>query len=359
MGYGTLSTLDTLATNLQSIAQIGEDHAYDAVEHALMAQNRIRNELIELYADSTEDRLRRFGTNPNTTMDEIDEFGEADAQKITTGQTVGFPLRAYGATLRWTNIYFKRQNGKEFAAEVNSVLTADRLLTIRQIKRALFYSTNYTMDDRLVDHLSAITLPIKALANADGGQLPAGPNGEFFNGSTHNHYMGSTTSSVDDANITLLINNVAEHFAEGKLVLLINQAQESAFRSLTGAYQFVPYVDSRIVPKTTADVSLDNPLDPVQIYNRAIGIYRGAEVWIKPWVPSGYSICLMSGPTKPLCIRVDPKLGNGDLVLESESDEHPLRAQKFARYFGVGVWDRVAAAVMYWGGTSYVQPTIT
>ena len=33
--YGTLSTLDTLASNFQTIAQIGENRAYESIAKAL------------------------------------------------------------------------------------------------------------------------------------------------------------------------------------------------------------------------------------------------------------------------------------------------------------------------------------
>jgi hypothetical protein len=50
--------------------------------------------------------------------------------------------------------------------------------------------------------------------------------------------------------------------------------------------------------------------------------------------------------------------GGGALFMEDEHRHHPLTAQFFGRYFGFGVWERTAAAVLYAGNTTYAAPTL-
>src|SRR5688572_23086404 len=98
MAFGTLNTLDTLAASQQTVAQYGEDNAFTAIQAALDAHNEIMNNTRSLFIETTTDRQRRYGGPDNMSMDEVDEFGRGDAQKIAAGVTVGFPLRLFDVT---------------------------------------------------------------------------------------------------------------------------------------------------------------------------------------------------------------------------------------------------------------------
>lgn len=354
--YGTLSTLDTLAASQQSIAAYGEDRAWDQISVALEAHNRHLSEMMGALVEMTSDRQRRYGSADSKSMQELDQFGQPQAQKITAGVTVGFPLRLYGDALQWTR-KFQMTTGSaaQIAAEITAIMDADRRNTIYQIKRALFNPTNYTFLDTLVDNVS---LSVKRLVNADSASIPLGPNGESFNSATHTHYLYTDGTSLAAADLTGLVNTVLEHHNTGRLLVYINQAQEAAVRGLTG---FTAYIDARIVRGggATTDVA-GSSLDMMNPMDRPIGIYGAAEIVVKPWVPSGYllAVSVDSGPA-PLAMRTRDGFGSLQLVYEDES--HPLRARSYEREFGVGVWQRTAAAVLYidtGNGDAYVAPTL-
>lgn len=349
MAYGTLSTLDTLAASQQTIAQYGEDNAFVAIDAARTAHNMIVNDMLvgAGLVERTTDRLRRYGGPDNMSMDEIDQWGTPDAQKVSAGSPVYFPLKLYGLSVQWTRKFMQVATTKELAEQFIAAQDADINAIIREIKRAIFYPTNYTFVDKLVD---SVSLSVKALVNADSAPLPLGPNGEVFTASSHTHYLG--TASFVAANLTSLITTVAEHFARGSIMVYINSAQEAAIRAFTG---FVPYVDARIVQATTANVAT-TPLDMVNLYNRAIGIFGGAEIVIKPWVPAGYVFATIKGQPAPLAMRT--RDGGGDLVIAAEDESHPLRARTLEREFGVGVWNRINGAVLDTANASYTTPTI-
>jgi hypothetical protein len=352
MPYGTLSILDSLAASTaQTVAQIGEDRVFENIRAALEAHNALVEEALADFVDITEDRDRRYGGSDDNEMVEVDEFGRADAAKSGLGATVAFPLRRYQRSLQWTRDYFEITTGAEFAAQVDAVLKADAANMHRQIRRALFRPTNYTFTDHLINHAE---LPVKALINADSTEMPLGPNGETFNGATHTHYLA--TASFVVANLDSLIDTIIEHFGAGQPVVEFNQAQEATVRAFTG---FAPLVDTRIVQPTTGTYAMaPGGLDVVNIHNRMIGYYRGAEIWIKTQrVPSGYALGWMRGATQPLAMR-RRNAARGALRLVADNESFPLRAQTREREFGIGVWNRVAAAVMYLGGGSYVEPTL-
>lgn len=349
--YGTLSTLDTLRASQQSVEQFGEDKAFESIELARQAHNSIVQEMIGGFIETSTDRQRRYGGSADMTMDEVDEFGRGDAQKMEAGVTVGFPLRLFDVSVQWTRKYMQNSAVAELAAQFTAAQTAHVQRLQREIKRAIFTATNSTFVDRLVDNVS---LAVKAFVNADSAAIPVGPNGETFNGATHTHYV-ARVGALAASDITSAIETVVEHHNTGQAMLYINRAQEAAIRGFTS--NFTPYVDARIVPGSGLTVG-KGELVPTNLYNRAIGIFDGAEVWVKPWIPANYMFAWVQGAPKPLVLR-ERNPGTSGLQIAAEDEAYPLRAQTVEAEFGVGVWTRTNGVSLYVGGTSYVSPTIT
>lgn len=356
MALGTLTTFDTMATAYNTtVAQFGEDRAWDAIQEALTAHNALLQEAMSQLVEPTTDRLRRYGGPDSMAMEELDEFGTPDAQKISAGVTVGFPMRFYGIGLQWTRLYFQNHMASELAAQISAVQDADVKAVHREIKKALFTPTsNTSYVDRRVDH---VTLPVRALLNADSLAIPIAPDGTTFVGSSHTHYLYTDGTNVVAADLTSLINHVLEHFLGGEIMVAINLAQEATVRGFTG---FTAYLDARLVPASTTAYA-KGALDMTNMTNRAIGVFGPAEVWVKPWVPSGYLVAMHLGGNKALAMRTRNG-GGGQLELLFDNEIYPLRARALGREFGVGVSDRAAAACMYvdtGNGNAYVAPTIT
>ena len=354
MPFGTLTTLDTLATlRAQSgvIAEIGEDFAFESIQMALDVHNQLLAEAINDFVEMSTDRLRRYGGPDQMQMEELDEFGTASAQKISAGATMGFPLQFFGGGLQWSRLYFQNATGAELAAQVSAMMDADVKNVLKRLKYALMTPTNYTFEDRRVDH---VQLGVKALVNADGAPIPIAPDGTTFNASTHTHYLG--TNSFGASDLTSLTNTVIEHFLHGSIKVLINQGSEASVRGLTG---FQPYFDGRLTPTITTTNADQVALDVMNITNRAIGIYGPAEIWVKPWIPANYMIALMDDPQQKALVMRTRSAGSGDLELLFDNEIYPLRARNYGREFGMGVWNRVAAAVLYIGNSTYQAPALS
>lgn len=352
--FGTLTTLDTLAATQSSIAQYDEDRAWDQVRVALEAHNRDLDEVVGSLVEFTGDRQRRYGSAASKNMQELDQFGRAEAQKITAGVTVGFPMRLYGDALQWTRKFIQTPgSAAQLAAELTAIMDADRRNRIYQIKRALFTPTNYNFDDILVDN---VTLAVKRLVNADSAAIPLGPNGESFNAATHTHYLFTAGVAPVASDLTALVSTVLEHYNTGTIMVYVNRAQEAVIRTLTG---FVPVIASYIERGggATTDVGT-GALDMLNPNNRFIGYYDAAQVWVKPWVPAGWMLAVVDDARfRPLVMR---DRGQRALQLVADDENHPLRARQYEAEFGVAVWNRTAAAVMYidtGNGDAYVAPT--
>jgi hypothetical protein len=238
----------------------------------------------------------------------------------------------------------------ELAAQFTATQTAHIKAIQREIKRAVFTSTNSTFVDRLVDNVS---LAVKAFNNNDSTELPPGPNGQTF-ATSHQHYI-ARVGSLAATDISAVITLVIEHYNTGQPMLFINQAQEAAVRGFTA--NFTPYMDERMIVGSGTTYAAGK-LNPTSLYNRAIGIFDGAEVWVKPWIPANYMFAYVDGAPKPLVLR-ERTAGSHGLQIAAEDEAYPLRAKTLEAEFGVGAWNRTNGAVLYVGGTSYVIPTIT
>lgn len=350
MAYGTLSTLDTLASIRQSVIAFGEDRAWDSISAALDAHNAQFTEMLGTLVERTSDARRSYGTGDVKSMDELDQWGLPDAQKISAAQTVDFPLRRYGNSLQWTRQWMISNTVAQLAAEIASIMDADRSGLIRAVKRAVYIPTNYTFIDKLGVPAN-VSLSVKAFANNDGAGYPVGPNGEIF-ATSHQHYLANATLTAAVA--TNLVTAVQEHYNSGTPVIVINSADEAAWRALTG---FVAYVD----PRLTLNANANQPLTRVNFantYNREIGLYGAAVVRIKPWALPNYAFAYIEGQEPPLAMRVPQFEGLGDLNLNYEDERHPLRAREYERQYGVGVWQRVGGAVLQFSNGTYQTPTI-
>jgi hypothetical protein len=352
MAYGTLQITDTLAAQRTLIANFGEDNAYAAIANYLQAWNRISDEMLMELAEPTTDRLRRYGGVDSVVMIRGDEFSRPDAQKAVAGVNIGIPLEMYQVALQWTRKYFQMHFVSELEAQVNAVRTADERRIVYEIQRAIFTPTNnLSYVDHLVDNSAQITLPVRALLNGDGTAIPADPWGNTF-ATNHTHYIG--TSSFAAGDISALITLVQEHYNEGGIRVYINQAQEATIRGFTG---FQPIYDGRLTLANNITYATGT-LDIMNVYNRQIGIFGAAEVWVKPWVISGYVFAFNPNQRKPLALRNRPGAPTG-LQMVADNEQYPLRAQTFEREFGLSVQERGNGAVLDTAHSSYTAPTIT
>lgn len=350
--YGTLSVLDTLAQQRNTtVANYGEDRTFESIQIALAAHDQIMADMVMDLVEFTDDQLRSTGGDATFDAEELDEFGRPAPQKTEAGQDLGFPLRRYGNALQWTRDWLRIHTPPEMVAQVNAIQNADRRNIIRALKRAIHTPTNSSFKDVFTNN---ITLPVKALANGDGFALPPGPDGQSFDADTHTHYLARAGGALAAADLSGLIATVREHYAQGEIVVDINQAQETDVRALTG---FTAYVDARLVNQT-AGIVAQGTLDTANIYDRAIGIFDGAEVRVKPWTVENYLVAHIRDNAPVLAMRTRTGQAAGALELVSDIDIYPLRANMWRREFGVSVANRVGAAVLYVGDTTYAAPSL-
>lgn len=347
---GTYDISTLLATRFQSAAEFGLDTIQQVLAADLAAHNMIVMEMMGDICEITTDRQRIYGTSQDGEMIEVDEFGRAPTQQSVTGATVGFPLKNYQFAVGWTEKWLQTQTPADMAMKMQAAEKAHLRSIQRELKRAIYLATNYTYTDYLVDK---VDLAVKRFVNADSAAIPNGPNGETYDGATHTHYLANATYTA--AKLTDTINTVIEHGHGGMLHVAISKTDETATRALTG---FVAYPDPRIIYRNS-----DTPgqtLDLSRLDNRAIGIFGGAEVWVKPWAIAAYPFAWDSASSaKPLAFRQRSQMGIQGLRIAATLNAYPLVAQYMEAEYGIGVWTRTNGAVLKSDAGAYSDPTIT
>lgn len=329
----------------------------EAIRRDLAIHNQKTEEMLREIAEISTERSTVYGTNAEGEMHKKDEFSRGPTQKIRRGDKVDFPLDGYQFAVGWTADYLRRATVQDMALKTVASRQAHLRRIQVDIKTALFGPANYDYVDRLVD---GNTLKVKRLINADSSQVPNGPNGETFDGSTHTHYNGIDWAGANGAAraiaIRALIADVTEHGHGADVRAYINQAQEADIRALDG---FEPLLVPNIIPGTASDRAAGT-LDITRATNRLIGFFDGFPVWTKPWVPANYVFAFSAGdPGKTLRFRISQIAGERGLFIAGEIITHPLQAQYMEAFHGVGVKERTNGAVLFLGDgdATYVAPT--
>jgi hypothetical protein len=321
------------------------------LQNDIAAHNAVVTSMLADLCEVTTDRQRVYGSSSSGEMIEVDEYGRAPTQTALPGATVAFPLRKFMYALGWTNTFLKAATVADVAKMAQEAEAAHLRAVIVGLQRAIFRATNYSYRDYLVDN---ITLAVKRFVNADSAPIPNGPNGEVFVPASHTHFLAAAGATATAAELTTLIEHVVEHGHGGSVKVGINRASEAAIAGLTG---YTAYLEANIVPASTTAYA-SGGTNAMRMDNKPIGKFRGAEIWLKSWVPANYAFAYDSGsPMKPLAYRQREAAALQGLRIAAEFDTHPLQAQYMEAEYGMGALERTNGAVMQLnaGGGAYTD----
>lgn len=351
---GGYTVADLIANQHQTVAEFGEDTIAEVLARDLAILNANVTEQLSMVAEvvtSLDSRLALYGTSITGEFHEIEEVGRPPSQRATAGQTVGFPLRKFGGATGWTRDMLAQMTVSDFAIQFTQRQRGYIGAVRKHLQQSIYTPTNETFVDRFVTN--TISLPVKRFLNADGAEIPDGPNGETFDGATLTHYVAN--NGWDNATLLAAVDKLVVHGHTNMPVIVIARGNKTNIEGLAG---FTPFSDDRI--NYVASNSTVERLDRTNVGNRPIGLFGDAVVWIKPWGVTNYCFLFDAGASrKPLRMRQHHIPAMRGLRIAAEFDDYPLRAEIMDAYFGFGAYERSNGVVVYFGGVGYTAPTFS
>lgn len=309
-------------------------------------------------------QMQARGLKTNGYFQELDEYGRPMPQKGKLGGNVAFPIRRYADAIGFTELFLAKASLGEVESKYNAARKRHALTLWREMQRAMFtFDSNKTFNDKL--STPVVSLSVKGFLNADGDVIA---DSRDFTGSTpeftaasHDHYLGITGSAVSSGEIDNLVSLVTEHDI-GMTRLYISQSDYSTISALSG---FKAGFDAGLLLPggATTQTLAARPVDYRNLDYRWVGYWQNSacEIWVHPLSLQNYVLCLGIGESEnALGFRQFDVPSLQGLRLIGEEREYPLRNVFMEHYFGFGVQNREAGAILdiNTGSGTYTAPTI-
>jgi hypothetical protein len=353
VNYGFLSLQDLYG---QRVNTVGLDRTYQAVAESLAEYNRVANAMANTMVENTTMVQEYVELPGGGTLQPLTPDGNP-LPVVPSGQyTVGYPI--HGAGTAWG---VNRITGEFLTIEEADRFTDDAFMKdtdwrIRHMLAAILDNVTWTYTDLYgggngTRGLGAIS--VLPLANDDtvtymrrGGAM-----------STDNHYLATASDIADATNpFTAIRAELIEHPTNtGPYVAYVPSALVS---DVTGLSEFIDADDPDINYQNTNNL----PSTPASIMgpgDEVLGKLMSNGIWIVEWgrLPDDIIItqALGAGPFMRMRELAAPALQG--LFTEGFDVDGNHTGQRFLRWAGFGVRDRVAAVVQRVGTGSYAVPT--
>lgn len=279
---------------------------------------------------------------------------------------LGYNFQDYDKRLTATWKFLRGATAEQVEAQITRMFEADNRLVSGTILR------------RLLDpapRFNEWQHTCYGLWNADS-LVPPSYLGQQFDG-THTHYLTSGSTSIDSADIEVMIRHVTHHgygrFGSqgGQLIILANpnQIEDMTFwragvEYATGKTPKWDFVPSQAAPAYFTTEHLVGAVAPSEFEGlQVLGSYGDAWLIESQCVPSGYVIVAATGGLdsgmNPVGFREHPNVAYQGLRHIPGRGPYPLVDSFYARGFGVGTRHRGAAVAMQvTTNTNYTAPTI-
>jgi hypothetical protein len=361
VAYGTLQILDTIGARKAAASDYlnlyDEAELYLHIEAYLAAHNQIMMDMMaDLVVPVGDRRFITWGDVDAVDMIDGDEYSRPDVQKSQESPTgLGVPL--YLKQVAWgvSRLFMMNKTVGDLDQLLTNITDADKRDILKTIRRTLFNPTNTTnYVDRRTDRASfSTTFPLRSFLNADSASIPKSPYGASFTASTHTHFLGYASGSFVVGDLDVGIDTVNEHYLSGTPRIYIAKNLEATVRAFSGFY---PYYDARLRVGMDTTAALIQNLDMTNVEDRAIGVYKAAEVFVKYWIPSSYIFFYNASAPKPLGLRTRDA-GQGNLHVAADMEIYPLRAQFMEREYGMAVIERANGACLLTTSSTYSAPS--
>ena len=351
--YGFVGIQDLYA---QRVQVAGPERIWQAIADSVEEYTRVANAIVGVWSEPTMIAQEQVELPGSGTLQPLDEWGNPLPVQPSGYYQVAYPIQGGGTAFGDNRVTRAVMTVEEVARLTMDAMQRDKDWLIRHAMAALFTNTTWTYVDKIgangTKGLGSIT--IQPLANGDtvtyarkGALTPA----------TDTHYLAQAQAVADATNPFPTIKaELDEHPSNsGPIVAYIPSDMTSAVAALT---EFVEVTDPDIRYGADSDILAANGEAMIGPGKEVLGKTKSG-VWIveAPIVPSTYIMAFSTGGGAPLRMRQYPAPELQGLFLEQHSPDGNRQETRLIRYAGFGVRNRVAAAVMRIGNSSYAIPS--
>jgi hypothetical protein len=350
--YGFLSLQDLYT---QRVNQVGVARVYQAVKESVDEYNRVRDAMMARFMERTILAKEQIELPSSGTLQPLSADGNPLPMVASGKYDVAYPIRGAGVAWGTNRISREMLTLQEADRFTDSAFQQDADWVIRHALAAIFDNVSYNFVDEVGPSGGAGlgTIAVQPLANSDsvvytrrGGTAAT----------TDTHYLAQAGGVADITNpFVTLRSELVEHPSNtGPLVAYIPTNLVADVGNLA---EFVEVADPDI--NYFNDNANTGPAEILGPGDEIIGKLKSSNFWIVEWsrLPSSYILAASTGAGPFVKMREYQAPSLQGLFTEGFNEDGNHMGQRFLRYAGFGVSNRVAAAVMRVGNASYAIPT--
>lgn len=349
VAYGFVGLSDLFS---QRVATVGVDRVWNAIQESSQEYNRVVNGMLGELSDRLIIAQEQIELPGDGTLQPLDEWGNPLPVQPSGSYQVAYPIQGGGTAWGTNRVSAAMLTVEEANRFTLDAYQRDADWLIRHMMAGLLDNTTWTFKDVVGPNgakgLGNIT--IQPLANGDsvtyvkkGASAPTADT----------HYLAQAAAIDDSHNpFPTIYTELVEHPSNsGPVKVYVATDLVSTIEALTN---FVEVRDPDI-QYGLATNQLAGALDP-GFGDRVLG--KVDNCWVIEWgrLPSSYMVGHASG-VPVLGMREYPAPELQGFFPERHSPDGNLWVNRFIRYAGFGVRNRVAGLVYYIGGGAYAIPT--
>lgn len=352
LNYGFLSLEDLYA---QRVNTVGIERVYDAVQESVGEYNRVVNAMITSMVERTTMAQEFFELPGGGTLQPLTPDGNPLPVVPSGSYTVGYPIHGAGTAWGTNRITREMLTVQEADRFTDDAFQKDADWRMRHLLAAILDETTWTFTDKYGGNGTKGLGAISVLPLANGDSVTYMRRGG--NSSTDDHYLATASAIADNANPFPAIRaELVEHPSNsGPIVAYVSSSLIATTTALT---EFVEANDEDVLYDgednlPTVPQSILGPGDEI------LGKLKSSNIWIVEWsrIPDGYMIAQSLGAGPFVKMRELAAEALQGLFTEGFDVDGNHTGQRFLRWAGFGVSNRVAAVVQQIGNGTYQIPS--
>lgn len=350
--YGFISLAKLMSERVNTI---GVEVAQSAILEANAEYNRVINALTSTFVERTTLHQERYQLPGDGTLQPLDEWGNPLPIVPTGYYDVAYPIYGAGTAFGDNRISRAHMTLADVQRNTMDAFRRDATWLRRQIMAAIFTNVTRTYVDARYGNLT-----VQPLANGDTVTYVR-RNGTS---STDDHYLGQAAAIADATNpYPTIYAELDEHPSNsGPYIAYIASNLVTTTQALTAFIEpndpslILSLNETRLMIDVNPDTSTSEG-GPVGFGDKYLGRVNGVHVVEWSSLPDSYIIAHASGAGAPLKMREYEPAEVQGFFPEMHSPDGNLMVNRFLRYCGFGVSNRVAALAYEISDATYDVPT--